>query len=96
MALLLAACAVTVLPSVVRLAVPHGPPALRLRSERPTPRMQLLWGQEPETVSRAASGAPSLMELSVSYAWCLSDVELVEMESYQASSAHCSAVIGRG
>jgi len=53
--------------------------------------MQIVWGQEPEVEERAASGAPSLMELSVSYGWCLSDVELAEMQSYQESLTNATA-----
>lgn len=88
MASLLLACAVAVLPPLVaRSGLTQGRGVLRLQrsSARPV-RMQLVWGQEPEVEQRAASGAPSLMELSVSYGWCLSDVELAEMQSYQVRS----------
>jgi hypothetical protein len=85
MASLLVACAAAVLPRLARLGLPHGIGVPQLSRSRPV-RMQLVWGQEPE-VEQRTSGAPSLMELSVSYGWCLSDVELAEMQSYQVSRA---------
>jgi len=86
MASLLLACAVAVLPPLARLGLPHGRCVPHFARSSCCPlRMQIVWGQEPEVEERAASGAPSLMELSVSYGWCLSDVELAEMQSYQVS-----------
>jgi hypothetical protein len=83
MASLLAACTVAALPRLARLGVPLGVPHFGRSSPCPAVRMQLVWGKGPDVEQRAASGAPSLMELSVSYGWCLSDVELAEMQSYQ-------------
>lgn len=97
MALFVAACS-AMLPQFARLGAQRAaaaPSSIRsphsdARTRWPDAvRMQLVWGKGPDVA--LAKGGPSLMELSVSYGWCLSDVELAEMESYQESLSNATS-----